>query len=163
VTNTIFHDKSMLFLVLIVAFFVGASTTDALMDDAFAGNHGNNGNNGCENANPNAKACENNPNTEPPNTEPFIDPTEGARGTFFTITDPQGRIQAGDVAIFASTVHTHIEYVADITTINDTTLTGTFTGIIGGEFLVRVESSDGSVERFSGISFTSTDCIPPNC
>jgi len=32
VTNTIFHDKSMLFLVLIVAFFVGASITDVFFD-----------------------------------------------------------------------------------------------------------------------------------
>jgi len=37
VTSTIFHDKSMLFLVLIVAFFVGASATNAFMDDALAG------------------------------------------------------------------------------------------------------------------------------
>jgi len=58
----------MLFLVLIVAFFVGASTTNALMDDAFAGNPGNNGNNGCVNANPNAKACEQNPTTNHPPT-----------------------------------------------------------------------------------------------
>jgi len=55
----------MLFLVLIVAFFVGASTTDAFIGDSFAANDDNNGNNGCENANPNAKACESNPNTEP--------------------------------------------------------------------------------------------------
>ena len=48
---------------LIVAFFVGASVTDAFIDDSFAANDDNNGNNGCENANPNAKACENNPNT----------------------------------------------------------------------------------------------------
>ena len=38
------------------------------LTDAFAGNHGNNGNNGCVNANPNAKACENNPNTNHPPT-----------------------------------------------------------------------------------------------
>jgi hypothetical protein len=63
VTKTIFHDKSMLFLVLIVAFFVGASATDAFIDDSFAANDDNNGNNGCENANPNAKSCEKNPNT----------------------------------------------------------------------------------------------------
>lgn len=53
---------------LIVAFFVGASTTNALMDDSFAAKDDNNGNNGCENANPNAKACENNPNTNNPPT-----------------------------------------------------------------------------------------------
>ena len=52
----------MLFLVLIVAFFVGASTTNAFMDDAFAGNHGNNGNNGCEKSG-NSKSCESNPNS----------------------------------------------------------------------------------------------------
>jgi hypothetical protein len=69
VTNIIFHDKSMLSLVLIAAFFVGASATNAFMDDAFAGNPDNNGNNGCENANPNAKACENNPNTTPETCE----------------------------------------------------------------------------------------------
>ena len=55
----------MLSLVLIAAFFVGASATNAFMDDSFAAEDDNNGNNGCENANPNAKACENNPNTEP--------------------------------------------------------------------------------------------------
>jgi len=36
--------------------------------DAFAENHGNNGNNGCVNANPNAKACEKNPNINHPPT-----------------------------------------------------------------------------------------------
>ncbi len=65
-TNTIFHDNSMLFLVLIVAFFVGASATDAFIDDSFAAKDDNNGNKGCENANPNSKACEKNPNAEPP-------------------------------------------------------------------------------------------------
>ena len=39
--------------------------TLGLSYDAFAGKDDNNGNNGCENANPNAKACEKNPNTTP--------------------------------------------------------------------------------------------------
>jgi len=58
----------------------------------------NNGNNGCENANPNSKACEKNPNTEP--EEASIDPTESLGPFDFTITDPQGRIQVGDIAVF---------------------------------------------------------------
>ncbi|HHT9135568.1 MAG TPA: hypothetical protein ACFYD2_11780 [Candidatus Avalokitesvara rifleensis] len=32
--------------------------------------------------------------------EPFIEPTRGLPGTFFTITDDQGRIQQGDIAVF---------------------------------------------------------------
>jgi len=66
------------------------------LTDAFAGNHGNNGNNGCENANPNAKACEKNPNAGGPS----IDPTEGLHPFDFTITDPEGRMQTGDVVVF---------------------------------------------------------------
>ncbi len=46
------------------------------LTDAFAGNHGNNGNNGCENANPNAKACESNPNTNHPPTIGSVTLTE---------------------------------------------------------------------------------------
>jgi len=160
VTSTIFHDKSMLFLVLIVAFFVGASATNALMDDAFAGNHGNNGNNGCENANPNAKACENNPNTPP-----SIDPTTGQGPDIFTITDPQGRMQAGDVAVFEHTTNNDFDFVVVGNTISPdgTTLTGTLPSIMGGEYLVSVESS-GGVERFSGISFfVIVPPCPPNC
>jgi hypothetical protein len=64
VSNTIFHDKSMLFLVLIAAFFVGASATNALMDDSFADKDDNNGSNGCERSGQD-KACEKNPNTDP--------------------------------------------------------------------------------------------------
>ena len=53
----------MLSLVLIAAFFVGASATNAFMDDAFAGNHDNNGVDPCEKASPNAKGCENSQNS----------------------------------------------------------------------------------------------------
>jgi len=50
--------------------------------DAFAGD-GNNGNNGCENANPNAKACESNPNTEPLIQTVKITVTHADTGQFF--------------------------------------------------------------------------------
>ena len=63
-TKTIIHDKQILFLALVVAFFVGASITGVFFDyDAEAKKDNNNGNNGCEKTNPNSKACENNPNT----------------------------------------------------------------------------------------------------
>ncbi|MHA7733464.1 hypothetical protein [Nitrosopumilus sp. S6] len=64
--------------------------------DVFADRDSNNGNNGCEKSNPNAKSCEKNPNA----AVPTIDPTSGPIETSFTITDPQGRIQQGDVVIF---------------------------------------------------------------
>ena len=71
--KTIIHDKQILFLALVVAFFVGASITGVFFDyDAEAKKDDNNGNNGCENGNPNAKTCENNPNTIP-NTPPTIE------------------------------------------------------------------------------------------
>jgi len=53
----------MLSLVLIAAFFVGASATNVFMDDAFAGNHDNNGVDPCEKASPDAKGCANSPNS----------------------------------------------------------------------------------------------------
>ena len=52
----------MLFLVLIAAFFVGASATNAFMDDSFAAKDDNNGNKGCEKSG-NSKSCESNPNS----------------------------------------------------------------------------------------------------
>ncbi len=42
------------------------------LTDAFAGDDDNNGSNGCEKSNPNAKACEKNPNADPP-----LDPFDG--------------------------------------------------------------------------------------
>ena len=56
----------MLFLALFAAFFVGSAITGMFSDyEAEAKKDNDNGNNGCENANPNAKACEKNPNTCP--------------------------------------------------------------------------------------------------
>jgi len=54
------------FVILVLASILVLGTM-GFSYDAFAGNHGNNGNNGCEKSG-NAKACENNPNTNNPPT-----------------------------------------------------------------------------------------------
>jgi len=65
-TKTVIEDKTMLFLVLFAAFFVGSAITAVFSDyEVKATKDDNNGSNGCEKANPNAKACGNVPNTDP--------------------------------------------------------------------------------------------------
>ena len=51
--------------IIISVFCVGQAYSDHKANHG-NGNNGNNGNNGCEKANPNANACENNPNTNHP-------------------------------------------------------------------------------------------------
>ena len=71
--------KTILIPVLASILILG---TLGLSYDVFAADD-NNGNNGCENANPNAKACEKNPNTEPLVQTVKITVTHTDTGQFF--------------------------------------------------------------------------------
>jgi len=95
------------------------------------------------------------PVVEPPSV-PFIEPTSGIVGQPFTITDPQGRIFAGDVAVFYEEgTDPGAGTIASNNIVNpDGTLTGNVPGISGGDFFVNVRPSAGGDSRFADLSFT---------
>ena len=157
--------KSIWIIPVLVVLILG---TLGLSYDAFAGHGGNSGGIGCENANPNAKACESNPNTEPDVLS--INPTSGSKGDAFTITDPEGRMQTGDVVVFTNTgvpepglLGFTLVATNNVISPDGTTLTGPFPSGVQGVWSVSVKSSDFSEVRFSGIFITETGTCQPNC
>jgi len=101
------------------------------------------------------------PTDPPPGGDPSIDPTSGGFGATFTITDPQGRIQAGDIAVFypeggapeAGSVADNISVSAD-----GTTLTGNVPqdAPVGVDAFVSVRGSLTEASRFNDLPFSVT-------
>ena len=137
--------------------------------DAFAAD-GNNGNKGCEKSHPKSKVCEKNPHTEV-----SIDPRVGDGATFFTITDPEGRIQAGDKAFFYlegtdPAIADDLAFLVSISS-DGTTLTGFVPQSIlsvdrDNQFFVHVAPTSADEGRFPDLAFFVTSggpTCPPNC
>lgn len=111
-------------------------------------------------------------------TEPFIGPQFGPIGTRFTITDPNGRIGAGDLAIFYRPFFQTVEQgipAVDVSVSEDgRTLTGRVPqGLVEGSGLfiweghrVSVRASLSQAPRFAGLFFGVTqapaDTLPPS-
>ncbi len=103
--------------------------------------------------------------------EASIDPISGDMGFSFTITDPQGRIQLGDMALFYDPLAGDADSVglnADniIISVDGTALSGTVPFVLpasDGELLVSVKVF-GEPSRFADIPFQliGGDC-PPLC
>lgn len=93
-----------------------------------------------------------------PPSGPSIDPVSGPIGTSFTITDPEGRIQLGDLAVFyldgtnpgLGTLADNVSVSAD-----GTTLTGNVPNTLatGAQYLVGVTPALGSPLRFGPLAF----------
>jgi len=90
---------------------------------------------------------------------PTISPTSGARGTSFTITDPQGRVEADSIALFykpgQDPANDGVE-AENVTISGDgTTLTGLVPcGALGGETFVSIRSSRAASAWFDDLPFT---------
>ncbi len=93
----------------------------------------------------------------PQPTEPTIEPTSGYVGDAFTLVDPQGRMQQGDLAVFyieatdpaAGSPATDVTISAD-----NTTLTGKVPGDLGrGSYFVSVRPTQTADSRFGDLQF----------
>ncbi len=100
--------------------------------------------------------------TDEPVMEPSIEPSEGLRGTAFTITDPYGRIAPGSVALFYKLGQDpQIEGInADgiIISPDGTTLSGYVPGAaLSGENHIWVSPTPADTYYFDPVSFSVID------
>lgn len=91
----------------------------------------------------------------PPTEEAYITPTSGASGSTFTITDPQGRIESGDVCVFnleGMPIDTGTLAYDVVISEDGMTLTGTVPHLDPGKYYVSVRIPNADA-RFPDLSF----------
>ena len=96
-----------------------------------------------------------------PLEKPSIDPTSGPIGSAFTITDPRGRIQQGDLAVFyLKGTNPALGTPADNVIVNPdgTTLSGTVPAVASpnSQYNVSVRPALSSPARFNALDFFVT-------
>jgi hypothetical protein len=98
--------------------------------------------------------------------DPYVLPTSNCSGNPFTITDPQGRIEQGDLAVFyyEGTDPATGSIAGDIVISGDgTTLTGTVPALDSGPHFISVRPTVDSDSRFGDLAFLVTgECPEPS-